>query len=781
MPPFLPKMMQLLFVFTLFLFAFTRSSKIENESDSLSSVDVIAFGYSQQVSQHWDCPQVSNHAGKAEEARIWRTVISDARVKEITAASASRTLQTAKKYKWIKDGMLSNDSVMAKSDLFMQNSVLLGMRKPNFDGGAAPLKLLSSKSKQVNQDALSVMLPHLEQSKDWIMDWMARNQASLPIISMAPKITDPLTSHRLQVPQAVNYHPRVFRHAHFTTGDLVALMAIAAESRQKGYTDAFKFFKVMVQSFLPGFSISLGAVPKNSAEEPTKTIYLHRSFNYIPAGADLAFYFDGNRGNFLSLQGDSIVLNRPEDIVDGQQHAALVLFSNENVDASNLEMRQTKSEITMRRVFHEALKEALAVCTPPKATDAEVQASGVSKTRSFTAQLEGYLFLEAQRKLLESKPTLLIELLPEKLVRLVIEYFNDDTYPVIVSTHNWTLKCAPEIAVDSARLYVLTCSEGLKGLNHSLGKVKEDERHLLEFGDPRWFNYQWAGSSHDGRYVSFNPIYKTSADLGRQVKRGTKWFMQSDESEDGGPKSVAFDGKDLPYGLLSRDGQTLCSNNYEANPTTRVYQIKEQAEKNPIALMKLEFNAVIIAVSGKGNRVMVAKPRQLQIHEIDRDTSNLVCQVDAADFGYFCALNEDGSEAAFVNSNGNLRIIAVDKIVGTKADQPAIVSVKFQELTRQVGKLVYSDGGKLHVLHAEGNVSLFDRSTKELILLEAPQKGQKVISSAISPNANYVAILLGLGEIDKYGRFEKHQTIVKRKVGKIDWKNFFGYEIDENK
>ena len=176
--------------------------------------------------------------------------------------------------------MFSSGPTTVQSDLFMQNSILLGMRKPNFDGSAAPVKLLYSKSKQANQDALSVVLPQLEQSKDKIMDWMAAHQASLPIIpTMTPNITDLLPNHRLQVPQAVNYHPRLFRHAHFTTGDLVAWMAIATESRQKGHADALKFFKVMVQSFLPGFSIiSLEAVPKKHAGEPTKTIYLHRFF-----------------------------------------------------------------------------------------------------------------------------------------------------------------------------------------------------------------------------------------------------------------------------------------------------------------------------------------------------------------------------------------------------------------------------------------------------------------------------------------------------------------------
>ena len=392
--------MHLLFVFVFSLFTLTRSSNVENENDLLSSVDIIAFRYSQQVSQHWDCPRISDRAEKAEEVRIWRIIVSDARIREIAVVSASKVLQRTEEYKWIKDDMFSSGPTTAQSDLFTQNSVLLGMRKPNSEGSAAPLKLLHSMSKQINQDALSVVLPQLEHSKDKIMDWMVHNQASLPIIRMAPNITDPLTNHYLQVPQAVNYHPRLFRHAHFTTGDLVAWMAIAAESRQKG--DALKFFSIMVQSFLPGFSIiSLEAVPKKYAGKPTKTIYLHRSFQHVPAGADLAFYFDGNRGKFLSLQGDSIVLTRPQGIVDDQQYAALVLFSNANADASDLRMHQTKAEIAMRKSVRRALEEkAFVLRISPEATSAEVQASGVSTIRSLAAQLEGCLFLEARRKLL---------------------------------------------------------------------------------------------------------------------------------------------------------------------------------------------------------------------------------------------------------------------------------------------------------------------------------------------------------------------------------------------
>ena len=67
----------------------------------------------------------------------------------------------------------------------------------------------------------------------------------------------------------------------------------------------------------------------------------------------------------------------------------------------------------------------------------------------------------------EDKSKLLIDLLPKVVVEIVIGYFNDNLYPIIISAHNWLLRRAPRIAVDSARLYVLTESEGLQSVNHS--------------------------------------------------------------------------------------------------------------------------------------------------------------------------------------------------------------------------------------------------------------------------------------------------------------------------
>ena len=175
---------------------------------------------------------------------------------------------------------------------------------------------------------------------------------------------------------------------------------------------------------------------------------------------------------------------------------------------------------------------------------------------------------------------------------------------------------------------------------------------------------------------------------------------------------------------------------------------------------------------------MAANRVQLEIHDIDRDAGKLVCQFDVANDGSVCALNEDGTDAALVNSNGNLRIVAVNKVVGDKADQSAIVSVNVSESLGKVRSLVYDDGGKLHALHDGGNVSLFDSLTKELILLEGPQKGQEIIHSAISLNAGYIAFLQKCNETDQP---YTHTTIVKRKIDKTDGTDIFGYKVDKNK
>ena len=376
------------------------------------------------------------------------------------------------------------------------------------------------------------------------------------------------------------------------------------------------------------------------------------------------------------------------------------------------------------------------------------------------------------------KPEPLINLLPKELVRIVIGYFDDDTYPFIVSAHSWLLGKMPKIAVDDARVYVVTDSEGIKGLNHSFGNINEDKCRYVEFDDPEWLDYLQFSSSHDGRYVFFRHSYKASAGRGRQTKRSIKWLTASDAPEDARPRCVALDDESSPYGLLSRDGQTLCSYSKEVNPVMHVYQIKEKTEKDSAALVKLELHGEPRAISGKGNRVMLEKAGQLEIHDIDKTESKLICRIDVNAFWFVCALNEDGSEAAFVKDN-QLLIMEVDKVVGDKSDQPAILTVKAPKSIGWISKLMYNGEGKLHVQHDKDKVSLFDALTKGFICLEVPQEGQTHVRLAISPNAECIAIIQGSdGEED--GKIIYH-VIVKRKLGRTDWRDLFGYEAEKDK
>ena len=199
----------------------------------------------------------------------------------------------------------------------------------------------------------------------------------------------------------------------------------------------------------------------------------------------------------------------------------------------------------------------------------------------------------------KSRSGLLIELQPKELVKIVIDYFNDNFLPFIVSMHTWTLIHRPLIAVDGARVYVLTDSEGLKGLNHSFANIKEDERRLIEFGDSRWSDYRQPSSSHNGQYVSFSHKDKvTATNIGWQPKRSTKWLIKDNESEGGRFKCITFDGENSDGGVFSRDGQTLCSYKHGVNPITCIYRARGEAGKDLLGLMKLELNGIALAVSG---------------------------------------------------------------------------------------------------------------------------------------------------------------------------------------
>ena len=52
----------------------------------------------------------------------------------------------------------------------------------------------------------------------------------------------------------------------------------------------------------------------------------------------------------------------------------------------------------------------------------------------------------------------------------------------------------------------------------------------------------------------------------------------------------------------------------------------------------------------------------------------------------------------------------------------------------------------------------------------------------ISPNADFIAIVIGLGEANTLVRFEEYQMTVKQKLKDIEWNSLVGYKADkENK
>jgi hypothetical protein len=154
--------------------------------------------------------------------------------------------------------------------------------------------------------------------------------------------------------------------------------------------------------------------------------------------------------------------------------------------------------------------------------------------------------------------------------------------------------------------------------------------------------------------------------------------------------------------------------------------------------VKLECNGMVCAVSGKGNRAIIADAGRFGMHDIDNGASKLVCSIDVDASLRNCALNEDGSEAAFITGDGVLQIMDVSKAVGDKVEPATVIA---PEPLGAICQLVYSDGNRLHVVHRGGSVSLLDLSTKTLILIEAPQKGQVAVDAVISPNADYFATL----------------------------------------
>ena len=90
------------------------------------------------------------------------------------------------------------------------------------------------------------------------------------------------------------------------------------------------------------------------------------------------------------------------------------------------------------------------------------------------------------------------------------------------------------------------------------------------------------------------------------------------------------------------------------NPTTHVFQVKEEAENASVVFKKFEINGTPCAVSGK------------------------VCQIEGTNFRRIYALNEYSSEAAFVNAKGELQSVNVDRAVASQQ-----ISLRLSQFQRQ--------------------------------------------------------------------------------------------------
>ena len=60
------------------------------------------------------------------------------------------------------------------------------------------------------------------------------------------------------------------------------------------------------------------------------------------------------------------------------------------------------------------------------------------------------------------------------------------------------------------------------------------------------------------------------------------------------------------------------------NSITRVYRVREEEGKDPVAFMKFAFDGTARAVSGNGNHVVVEGEDGFEIHDISKDASKLI-------------------------------------------------------------------------------------------------------------------------------------------------------------
>lgn len=278
--------------------------------------------------------------------------------------------------------------------------------------------------------------------------------------------------------------------------------------------------------------------------------------------------------------------------------------------------------------------------------------------------------------------------------------------------------------------------ESIQALDHSSEGVKEPEPLSTEPGRC-CFN-----SSRNGESVSFGHKVDGSADA------NYKWLIRGSKS--GEYSIVKFDTKRLISGSLSRDGQILRACNLMAS-VTRVYKAMKELGEDPTTSIKYAIEGRVLAISGNGNRVIVGTEDWLEIHDIC--TRRLVWRADGTAFRNNCALDGDGSEAAFARCDDKLRVVKVKSVSGIDVDPSAVVKVLDSKPFVNSLYVLYN-----HI------ASLFDPSTKKLIPLKF-LKRRKEAWSAISPSGDYIAVVRreGCGTL---------QTNVWRKLKELTGRSF---------
>ena len=172
---------------------------------------------------------------------------------------------------------------------------------------------------------------------------------------------------------------------------------------------------------------------------------------------------------------------------------------------------------------------------------------------------------------------------------------------------------------------------------------------------------------------------------------------------------------------------------------------------------------------------MVQKQPYTMIYGIDKGASRLICRIDEFNTSEpIGALNEDGSQAAFIISgypDYMLKIVEVNRMGDGAVDRPVVATFALPgySFNAKPKKLAYDSKDKLHILYLDGQVSLFNASTRELVFIpqEPTRDGEEIVDSDISPDARYTAMLFKANEEKE--RDVVHRLVVRKKTERLDY------------